>query len=330
VHRVPLTVAFSNYDRTRPLLEGKVSIEGCEPTYFDLEPEEMFHRALHHEEFDVAELSFSNYVALRARGECPYVAIPIFPGRKFRHSGIYIRTDRGISKPQDLKGKLVGVPEYQVTAVVWMRGVLEDEYGVKPSDIRWRTGGLEQAGRTEKVALKLPAGVELELIPSTRTLSEMLAAGEIDAVIAPRPPSVYLKRAPNIARLFEDFVSAEKAYYKKTSIFPIMHLVGVLDSKAKRYPWLPASIYKAFEAAKEQALAELRSINIPPVALPWVEEMANEAMHLFGRDFWPYGVQANRATIEAFLRYHHGQGLSAKAMTIPDLFAPSTLEQSKI
>ncbi|MGE5539947.1 MAG: PhnD/SsuA/transferrin family substrate-binding protein [Gemmatimonas sp.] len=330
MHRVPLTVAFSNYDRTRPLLDGRVTIEGCDPTYFDLEPEEMFHRALHHEEFDVAELSFSNYVALRARGECPYVAIPIFPGRKFRHSGIYVRTDRGIAKPQDLKGKLVGVPEYQVTAVVWMRGVLEDEYAVKPSDIRWRTGGLEQAGRTEKVALKLPAGVELQLIPSDRTLSEMLASGELDAVIAPRPPSVYLKRTPNIARLFEDFVSAEKAYYAKTRIFPIMHLVGVRESKVQQYPWLPASIYKAFDKAKDLALDELRSINIPPVALPWVEEMANEAAALFGRDFWPYGVQANRVTIEAFLRYHHSQGLSPRPLTIADLFAASTLEQSRI
>ncbi|HET9149157.1 MAG TPA: PhnD/SsuA/transferrin family substrate-binding protein, partial [Alphaproteobacteria bacterium] len=153
MRRLPLTVAFTNYDRTQALKDGRIGIEGCEPTIFDIEPEEMFHRALHHREFDVAELSFSNYVALRSRGECPYLAIPVFPGRKFRHSAIYIRTDRGIKRPEDLKGRLVGVPEYQVTAVVWMRGMLEDEYGVKPSDIRWRTGGLEQAGRTEKVAL---------------------------------------------------------------------------------------------------------------------------------------------------------------------------------
>ncbi|HET9149047.1 MAG TPA: PhnD/SsuA/transferrin family substrate-binding protein, partial [Alphaproteobacteria bacterium] len=280
--------------------------------------------------FDVAELSFSNYVALRSRGECPYLAIPVFPGRKFRHSAIYVRTDRGIKKPEDLKGRLVGVPEYQVTAVVWMRGMLEDEYGVKPSDIRWRTGGLEQAGRTEKVALKLPAGVELELIPPTRTLSEMLASGELDAVIAPRPPSIYTKRVPNVARLFEDYIDAEKAYYKKTGIFPVMHLVGVLESTAKEHPWLPASLFKAFEAAKNIALHDLLVVNIPTVSLPWAEAEAAEAAALMGRDFWPYGIDANRKTIEAFVRYHFGQGLSARPMAIPDLFAASTLEQAKI
>lgn len=327
---LPLTVAFTNYDRTQALFDGRVKIEGCEPNFFNIEPEEMFHRALHHEEFDVAELSFSNYIALRSRGECPYIAIPVFPGRKFRHSAIYIRTDRGIKTAADLKGKLVGVPEYQVTAVTWMRGMLEDEYGVKPSDVRWRTGGLEQAGRTEKVALKLPAGVELELIPTDRTLSEMFAAGELDAVIAPRPPSVYTKKMPNLARLFEDYIGAEKAYYKKTSIFPIMHLVGVLESKVKANPWLPASIFKAFEAAKNIALNDLLIVNIPTVSLPWAEAHAAEAAGIFGKDFWPYGIDANRKTIESFARYHFDQGLSARHMMIKDLFAASTLEQSKI
>jgi 4,5-dihydroxyphthalate decarboxylase len=330
VSHLPLTVAFTDYDRTHALEDGRVKIEGCDPVYFDLEPEEMFHRALHHQEFDVAELSFSNYIALRSRGECPYIGIPVFPGRKFRHSAIYIRTDRGIRAPEDLKGKLVGVPEYQVTAVVWMRGMLEDEYGVKPSDIRWRTGGLEQPGRTEKVALKLPAGVELELVPAERTLSEMFAAGELDAVIAPRPPSVYTKRVANIARLFEDYTGAEKAYYKKTGIFPIMHLVGVLESKARQHPWLPASIFKAFEAAKNLALDDLLIVNIPTVSLPWAEASAAEAASLFGKDFWPYGVAANRKTIDAFARYHHDQGLSARQMTVEDLFADSTLTQSRI
>ena len=330
MHQLPLTVAFTNYDRTQALKDGRIEIEGCDPIYFDIEPEEIFHRALHHEEFDVAELSFSNYIALRSRGECPYIGIPVFPGRKFRHSAIYVRTDRGIKRPEDLKGKLVGVPEYQVTAVVWMRGMLEDEYGVKPSDIRWRTGGLEQAGRTEKVALKLPAGVELELIPSDRTLSEMFADGALDAVIAPRPPSVYSKGAANIARLFEDYVGAEKAYYKKTGIFPIMHIVGVRENLAKANPWLPASIFKAFDAAKERALEALRIVNIPTVSLPWAEAHAAEAVTLIGKDFWPYGIDRNRQTIESFARYHFDQGLSARHMAIDDLFAASTLQQSKI
>ena len=327
---LPLTVACWNYDRTNPIRDGKVAIEGCDMRYFDIEPEEMFHRALHHEEFDVSELSFSNYVSLRARGECPYIAIPVFPGRKFRHSGIFIRSDRGIKTAADLKGKLVGVPEYQVTAVTWVRGILADDHGVEPQDLHWRSGGLEQAGRTEKVTFTPPKGVELIPIPTDRTLNDMLAKGEIDALISPRAPSCFQKGLPNVARLFPDFVVVEKDYYRRTGIYPIMHVIGILERKVAENPWLPASLFKAFERAKNFSLDEMRNSHMPKISHPWIDGAAAELEALFGRDFWPYGIAENRVTIEAFLRYHHSQGLSIRRLSIADAFAASTMEQSRI
>ena len=327
---LPLTVACWNYDRTLPLYDGRVTIEGCDMRYFDLEPEEMFHRALHHQEFDVTELSFSNYTSMRARGDCPYIAIPVFPGRKFRHSAIYIRTDRGIKTPADLKGKKIGAPEYQVSAVAWVRGMLKDEYGVLPTDFTWHSGGLEQAGRTEKVTFTPPKGVSLTAIPAGRTLSDMLEKGEIDALIAPRAPSCFLRKAPNVGRLFPDFVAAEKDYYKRTGIYPIMHVIGILETKLRDNPWLAASVYKAFDKAKDMALDDMRNVTIPKITHPWSDALAAEMEALFGRDFWPYGIDANRVTIEAFLRYHHEQGLSVKHLSIEEAFAASTMEQSRI
>ncbi len=325
-----LTVAVSQYDRTRPLLDGRVRIEGCEATAIDLEPEEMFHRALHYEEFDVTELSFSNYLTMTANGTCPYIGIPAFPARRFRHSGVFINKKSGITKPGDLKGKIVGTPEYTVTAVTWVRGVLEDEYGVKPTDIKWRWGGLEQAGRTEKTGVTPVKGLELTGIPAGRTLTEMLATGELDAVIAPRSPTCYVKGHPDVDRLWPDYVTAEKDYFRRTGIFPIMHLVGVRKSLAAANPWLPDSLFKAFEAAKNMAYPEVAYDNSPRVANPWMEAYTAETKALMGDDFWPYGLAENRKTVEAFLRYHFDQGLASRRLTPEEIFVPSTLERSRI
>lgn len=325
-----LTVAVTYYDRTRALLDGRAAIEGCQATVLELEPEEMFHRALHYQEFDVAELSFSNFLTLTAEDKCPYLGIPIFPGRKFRHSGIFINTRSGIEKPEDLKGKIVGTPEYQVTAVTWVRGILEDVYGVKPTDISWRWGGLQQAGRAQKTDFTPPAGLTLEAIPEGATLQDMLAKGEIDAVISPRSPACFDQGHPDIRRLFPDYVEQEKAYFKDTGIFPIMHLVGVRKEIVAANPWLPDSLVKAFELAKELAIEEVAYNNIPRVTNPWMEAHTSDAREIMGEDIWPYGVDANRTCIEAFLRYHFDQGLAARQLSIEEIFVPSTLERSKI
>ncbi|MCH8917794.1 MAG: ABC transporter substrate-binding protein [Proteobacteria bacterium] len=325
-----ITIAVTNYDRTRALIDGRAAIEGCRATVLELEPEEMFHRALHYQEFDVAELSFSNFVSLTAEGNCPYLGIPVFPGRKFRHSGIFINTRSGIEKPQDLKGKIVGTPEYQVTAVTWVRGILEDEYGLKPTDMRWRWGGLQQPGRAQKTEFVPPEGLSLEPIPEGATLQEMLAAGEIDALVSPRSPACFDAGHADIRRLFPDYVEQEKAYFKRTGIFPIMHLVGIRKALVEANPWLPDSVFKAFEEAKALAMIEVAYNNIPRVTNPWMEAHTADARAVMGDDFWPYGFEANRGCIEAFLRYHYHQGLAARELSPQDLFVPSTLARSKI
>jgi 4,5-dihydroxyphthalate decarboxylase len=328
--RIPITLACGDYDRTRAIKDGRVEVEGCDITYLALEPEEAFHRAFKHQEFDACEISFSSYLRTVDAGDAPYVGIPAFVSRLFRHSGIYIRTDRGIREPSDLKGKIIGVPEYQITAVVWLRGIMQDEYGVRPSDIRWRQGGIEEAGRTERTPLKNIPGVELKGIPSDKTLSGMLETGELDALFTARAPSCFLRGAPNIARLFPDYREVEQAYYRKTRIFPTMHLVGIRRHLAEAHPWLPASLYKAFCAAKALAMRDVREINALPITLPWHVAEAEETARLMGEDFWRYGAYENAKEIETLARYAHEQGLVKRRLTIDELFAPSTIDVSKI
>lgn len=328
--KLPLTIACWDYDRTRALMDGRIAVEGCDATYLALAPEEVFFRAFRHHEFDVTELSFSTYMMLRARGACPYIAIPAFVSRAFRHSAIYVRTDRGIAAPADLKGRVVGVPEYQVTAALWVRGMLKDEYGLDPVDLDWRTGGVEDSGRHEKVELSLPKGVRVKPIADGMTLGGMLEAGEIDALIAPRAPSCFVRRVPGVGRLFADFRAVEKAYWAKTRIFPIMHVVGIRESLVQKNPWLPSSVFKAFAQAKGLAMPELFEVAALKYLLPWVTAEAEETRALMGDDFWPYGVDANRPTLDAITRYSHEQGLTPRPLSIEELFAASTRERYKV
>ena len=326
----PISIACWGYDRTKALEDGRIKVEGCDVTFLDLEPEEMFHRALHFEEFDVTELSFSNYLTLTSRGVCPYVAMAIFPGRRFRHSGIYVNRKSGIKEPKDLEGKLVGSPEYQVSASVWIRGIMADEYGVDLQKVSWRAGGLWEPNRVEKVAFVPPPGVDLQRIGPDQTLSQMLEDGEIDAVIGPRAPLGFYKKNPDIARLFPDYIAREKDYFRRTSIFPIMHLLAIHKRTLAALPWLPASLFKAFEDAKTMAIERLLEENEPMATYPWIDGVVAEAQQLMGADFWPYGLEPNRKTIEAFLRYHHDQGLAAQKLNIEEIFLPSTWTRSRV
>ena len=328
--KLPLTVACWDYDRTRALIDGRVPIEGCDATFFPLPVEETFFRALRHAEFDVAELSLSSYLMLLDRGDSPYIAIPAFVSRAFRHSAIYIRTDRGIRAPADLKGRVVGVPEYQVTAAVWARGILEDEHGVSPADLRWRTGGIEQPGRHEKVAMTLPPEIEATAIPTDETLGQWFVDGKLDAIVAPRAPSCFIEKRPHIGRLFPDFRAAERAYFAKTGIFPIMHVVGIRRRLVAEHPWLAASLFKAFVQAKRACLPELAEIAALKIMLPWLAAEYEETIAAMGADFWPYGVAGSEKTLAAILRYHHAQGLSSRRREIAELFVPATLEQVRL
>jgi 4,5-dihydroxyphthalate decarboxylase len=253
--KLNLSVAVGPYDRTRGLIDGSVQIDGVNPTCMTLSPEEIFFRAFRHAEFDICELSLSSFTVKTAQGGGPYVGVPAFVSRAFRHNAIYVRTDR-IKKPEDLRGKKIGLPEYQLTANVWARAILEDDYGVKPSDVTWVRGGIEDAARPEKIKIKLPDNVKIEDAPEGKTISALLAEGAIDGFIAPRPPALP-KNTPNVGWLFPDPVAASEEYFKRTGIFPIMHIVGVRRTLAEQHPWLPGAVFKAFEQAKAQALTLL-------------------------------------------------------------------------
>ena len=327
---IPVTVACGNYDRTEAIRDGRVKVEGCAVTYLPLYPEEIFHRVFKFREFDISEMSFSSYISTVAAGTSAYTAVPAFVSRIFRHSGIYIRKGAGIEKPEDLRGKRIGVPEYQITAVVWMRGMMQHQYGVPPSEISWRSGGQEQAGRHERTPLKPIPGLDLKPIPEDRTLVGMLRDGELDALFTARAPSSFLNREPHIARLFPNTRAAEQAYYKKTKLFPIMHLIGIRKLLTEKYPWLATSVYKAFCEAKALAMINLRDVNALMVTLPWLEAETHETAAIMGEDFWKYGIAENLPEIEALTKYIHEQGLADRRVKVEELFHPSVFDISKV
>ncbi len=327
--KLNLSIAVGDYDRTRPLVDGAVQIDGVDPVYMTLVPEEIFFRAFRNEEFDVCELSLSSFTVKTAQGNCPYVGVPAFVSRAFRHTSIYVRTDR-VRAPADLKGRRVGLPEYQLTACVWARAILEDDHGVKPSDVIWVRGGIDDPGRPEKIALNLPKDVRLEDAPEGTTISQLLARGDIDGFVAPRAPSAEHLDHPHIGWLFADPMAAGKDYFRRTGIFPIMHLLGVRRTLVERHPWLPAALMKAFERSKAVALDKLGDTSATKVTLPFVEEQLKAARELMGADFWSYGLAPNRKTLETFLRHHHAQGLSSRLVSPDELFHPSTHESVKI
>jgi len=330
VAKLRLSIAVGDYDRTRPLADGSVSIDGVTPRLLLLPAEELFFRAFRYGDFDVCELSLSSFALRAARGDNPYVGIPVFPSRAFRHTAIVVRTDR-IMRPADLKGRRLGTPEYQLTACVWARALMQDELGVALHEVTWVRGGQEQPGRIEKLPFGVPPGLKLEDSPRGRTLSGMLAAGEIDGLVSPRLPSCFSDPHARVGWVFPDPMRAASEYFRRTRIFPIMHLIGVRARLAERHPWLPATLLKAFTLAKAQALARLEDTSATKVMLPFVEEQLQATRALMGEDFWSYGFDAdNRHVLETFLAHHYAQGLSARRLTAAELLHPAALEMYKV
>lgn len=311
-------------DRTRPLLEDRVAIEGCALEPFVGEPEDLFARALRNEEFDVTELSLSSYLIVLGDRTSRYLAVPAFPSRAFRHSAVYVRDDRGIERPEDLVGMTVGVPEFQQTAALWVRGILADRHGVPPSAITWRSGGLERPGGEERIPVQVREGIDLEPIDTTSTLSAMLAEGRLDALVSPRPPSCFEAGDPQIRRLWPDHRAEERRFYRDTGMFPIMHVVAIRRSLADRHPWLAANVFRGFAESKRLAIRDLEQTNFLRVTLPWIELDAVRA--LMGDDFWPYGLTPNRPELDSLIRWSVAEGLSPRSLDPSELFAAETLE----
>jgi 4,5-dihydroxyphthalate decarboxylase len=328
--RVPLTLACWDYDRTLPLAQGDVRPAGVDLTYLTLPVEETFFRMTRFREFEAAELSLSSYV-LSLDQDAPFVAIPVFPSRAFRHNGIYVHAASGITEPAGLAGRLVGVPEYQLTAAVWIRGILAERHGLPVASVRYRTGGLHQPGRTDKIAHNAPPGVEIAPIPAGQTLAGLLAEGGIDALYSPRTPQPFATGDPRVARLFADPRAAEEAYFADTRIFPIMHVVVLRRDVYQRRPWLARSLQAAFEEARALTVARMAETAATRYLVPWLYADLELTQQIMGADFWTYGLTAdNERTLRTFLRYSHEQGLASRRYEPGELFAPETLHSPRI
>jgi 4,5-dihydroxyphthalate decarboxylase len=316
-----LDIASGFYDRVEPVASGRVKPEGIDPSFiFINHPREIFWRMIKHEEFDVSEMSLATYVASVSRGDERFIGIPIFLSRAFRHGSIFVNANSGIKEPSDLVGKRIGAPEYGMTALVWVRGILQEQYGIKPNDLKWYVGPRERLPR------KLSDGPEITVLQDEKMLGSMLVNGELDALIAPRVPDPFRKGSDKIRRLFPNYRELELAYYQETKMFPIMHLMVVKSDIYRQHKWVATSLYRAFNQAKELAISEMYEAGSSKVTLPWVPGEIESSRSLMGNDYWPYGVEANRANLETFLRYMADQGLLERSVEIEELFAPETVE----
>ena len=325
-----LSIATEAYDRVLPLRDGRVGIEGCAHNYLVVPAEQLFLRAFQGQEYDVCELSLSSYLLSVSRGDNAYLALPVFPSRLFRHSAIYLNSAAGIAKPADLIGKRIGVPEYQMTAALWARGLLDDEYGVAPAAMTWFRGGLHQPGRVEKIALRLPPSIAISDIGEGATLNVMLRDGALDALMTARAPLAFLEGDPSVIRLFPDYRRTERDYYARTGVFPIMHVLGLRRTLAEQHPWLANAVCDAFRQAKDMAVAAFSDVSALRVTLPWFAAELEETRAMMGEDFWPYGVEANLPTLVKLLDYAFRHGTTARRLALDEVFAPSTLTEPKI
>ena len=325
--RISITLACERYDRTEALRDGRVTPAGVDLIYLPQPVEETFFRMARFREFDAAEMSLASYVVGLTR-DSPFVGLPVFPSRMFRHSGIYVSAASGITEPAALAGRRVGVAEFQLTANVWIRGVLADEYAVPVDSVTYVTGGLHSPGRVEKVPLDLPSGIRVEPLGPGRTLDRALATGEIDALYSPRAPESFTRGTSGVRRLFEPSRPVEEDYFLRTGIFPIMHVLVLRREVYERNRWLARSLYDAFERARALCIEGIDDTAAARFMLPWLHDEVTRTRALLGDDYWPYGLEPNRHTLRTFLDYAYAQGLATRRLQPEELFAPETLESA--
>jgi len=327
--KLALTAALADYDHVRDLALGRVQADGIELNCLTLPIEEIFFRFIVYREWEVSEISLAKYVALTAQGDDSYYALPIFPSRVFRHSSLYVRKDGPIARIEDLARRRVGIPEWAQTAAVYSRGLLQHEYGIDLTSIEWVQAGVNQAGRIEKVDVQLPKGVKLAR-RTDKSLNEMLLTGEVDAVLAARPPDAFIEGNPAIRHFFENYQEVEADYYRKTGIFPIMHAVAIRRDVLKTHPWIARNLYKAFEEARRRSIARALDGTVSLFPIPWANHYAEQGMAQLGKDYFPYGIEENRTTLAAFLRYAHEQGVCKRPLDIEELFPPQLRSSYKV
>jgi 4,5-dihydroxyphthalate decarboxylase len=327
--RLHLTLATADYDHVRDLTTGAVRAEGILCTAFVLPVEEIFYRFIKNREWDVSEMSFGKFIGYAAQGNSPFVGIPVFPSRVFRHSAFYVRSDRGISHPGDLEGKRVGIPEWAQTAGIYARGFLSETAGVDLRKVQWVQAGMNEAGREEKVEFKLPDGIHYEQRCDT-TISAMLLSGEIDAAISARVPDAFDNSCGRIVRLYPDYRAQEMDCHAATGIYPIMHVIAMRRVVFERYPWVAMNLFKAFDEARRRSLERIRDLTASRIPVPWAASIAGEWSRNFGDDPFPYGLEQNRRTLDAFCRFAHAQGVTAKKLAPDDLFPKEVRASARV
>ncbi len=326
MERLSLTLAIGDYEHTRDLATGQVPVQGVSLNVLNLPPEEAFFRFTFFREWEVSEMSMGKYVSLRSQEDTGIAAIPVFPSRVFRQSMIYVREGGKIDRPEQLKGKRIGVPEWAQTAVIYSRGYLTHQAKVPLASVEWVQAGVNQAGRVEKVKPKLPEGVRLRPEPQ-HCLNEMLLAGDIDAVLSARPPRGF---GSGIRRLFPDYETVEAAYFRETGIFPIMHVIVIKTDVLEHHPWLAMNLYKAFDEAKRRSVERLSDITASHAPLAWLAPYTERMKALFGEDIWPYGLEKNRTTLQAFVDFAFEQGVCHRRLELEELFPKQVLASFKV
>jgi 4,5-dihydroxyphthalate decarboxylase len=329
VKKLNLTVATDDYDHFRDFRLGLVKAEGIETTWLCMEIHEVFSRFAANREWDVSELSFAKFVAQATEPDPDIIGLPVFASRMFRMSSFYVNKKSGIKTAADLRGKKVGLPEWAQTAAVYTRGWLQHEVGIPLTEIDWYQAGTEQAGRTEKVELNLPKGLRLTRAPD-KTLSAMIASGELDCVMIARPPSSFVKKHPDVARLFPDFQSEEMRQYERTQVYPIMHIIALKRSILKEHPWVARNLFNAFEESKNNSLERLTDMSVSRYPVPWLADSVAKLQERYGQDIYPYGIEENRATLETFLQYAYEQGIARRHAKPEEIFPSGIMVSVKV
>ena len=327
--QLPLTIAISDYDHVRDFQDGRIEAEGIDANFLNFQVEEIFYRFVNFREWDVSEMSFGKYVALKSQGDESLTSIPVFPSRVFRLSSIFVTADSPLRSVADLAGKKVGVPEWAQTAAIYTRGYLVHQAGIPLDKITWVQAGVSSPGRKEKVALNLPDGVSLTPV-ADKSLEEMLLSGEIDAIMSAHPPEIFEHGGPEIVRLVGDYQAMEQAYFQETGIFPIMHTMAVRTEISNAHPWMLGNLLTAFNAAKNNSVARAREMTASRFPIPWGPYYTEQSEAMFGDDYWPYGIEDNRVTLDAFLQYSFEQGVCQRRLQVEDLFPKNVLSSFKV
>lgn len=325
--KLTISLGINDYDHVRDLLGGQVRAEGIDLVPSVLPVEEIFYRFIKYREWDVAEMSFAKYISLTSQGGDGLTAIPVFPSRVFRQSSFYVRAGSELKSAEQLAGRRIGVPEWAQTASIYSRGYLTRSVGIPLAGIEWFQAGVNDAGRAEKVALKVPQGVRLTRRPD-KSLNDLLLDDEIDVVMSARPPAGV--EDGRIVRLFSDSAAVERAWFEETKVFPIMHVIAMRKDLLDRHPWVANNLLKAFTEAKDRSVHRALDITCSHFPLPWIADAARAAQAMLGEDFWPYGIEPNRPTLQAFADFAFEQGVCHRRVALEELFPVQVQSSVKV